>query len=103
MAAAITIDIAKPTTLGFVLPGFAQEYDLKSSLNPDATTPAALLPLVAITGTVIGSFVWGWLGDRIAGARCAGRLLVLHRNPEAAARGDHGRGTGRGQLHALMR
>ena len=65
MATAVTIDITKPTTLGFVVPGFSQEYGLKSPLNPDAGVPAALLPLSGITGTVIGSFVWGWLGDRI--------------------------------------
>ena len=65
MATAVTIDITKPTTLGFVVPGFSQEYGLESPLNPDAGVPAALLPLSGITGTVIGSFVWGWLGDRI--------------------------------------
>jgi putative MFS transporter len=65
MAAAVTIDITKPTTLGFVVPGFAKEYDLKSALNPNAETPAALLPLAGITGTVIGSLMWGWMGDRI--------------------------------------
>lgn len=27
--------------------------------------PAAILPLAGIVGTVIGSFVWGWLADRI--------------------------------------
>lgn len=65
MAAAVTIDITKPTTLGFVVPGFSQEYGLKSPLNPDGEVPAALLPLAGITGTVIGSFLWGALGDRI--------------------------------------
>lgn len=65
MAAAVTIDVMKPTTLGFVLPGMTKEYGLESALNPGGSPPAALLPLVGITGTVIGSFVWGWLGDRI--------------------------------------
>lgn len=65
MAAAITIDVMKPVTLGFVVPGMAAEYGLKSPLNPGATIPVALLPLSGITGTVIGSFLWGWLGDRI--------------------------------------
>lgn len=65
MAAAVTIDVMKPTTLAFVVPGFAQEYGLKSPLNPDASVPAALLPLAGIIGTVIGSFLWGWLGDRV--------------------------------------
>jgi putative MFS transporter len=65
MAAAITIDVMKPVTLGFVVPGMAAEYGLKSPLNPEGTIPVALLPLAGITGTVIGSSLWGWLGDRI--------------------------------------
>jgi putative MFS transporter len=65
MAAAITIDVMKPVTLGFVVPGMAAEYGLKSPLNPEGTIPVALLPLAGITGTVIGSFLWGWFGDRI--------------------------------------
>ncbi len=65
MAAAVTIDVMKPTTLGFVLPGMTAEYGLKSALNPGGSPPAALFPLSAITGTVIGSFAWGWLGDRM--------------------------------------
>lgn len=65
MAVGITIDIMKPTTLAFVVPGMTQEYGLKSPLNPAGTVPAAYLPLAGITGTVMGSFLWGWLGDRI--------------------------------------
>ncbi|WP_405166186.1 MFS transporter [Nocardia sp. NBC_01499] len=65
MAAAVTIDVMKPTTLAFVVPGVAKEYGLKTATNPGGGLPAALLPLAGITGTVIGSFVWGWLGDRI--------------------------------------
>lgn len=65
MAAAVTIDVMKPTTLGFVVPGMTKEYGLKSALNPAGSPPAALLPLFGIVGTVIGSFVWGWLGDHI--------------------------------------
>ena len=65
MAAAVTIDVMKPVTLGFVLPGIAEEYGLKSVLNPTAHVPVALLPLVGVAGTVIGSFVWGWFGDRV--------------------------------------
>lgn len=70
MAVAVTIDVMKPTTLAFVLPGFAEEYGLKSPVNPTGHPPAALLPLAGIAGTVIGSFVWGGLGDRI-GRRAA--------------------------------
>jgi MFS transporter, putative metabolite:H+ symporter len=65
MAAAITIDVMKPTTLAFVVPGMAREYGLKSPLNPTGQVPVAILPLAGITGTVIGSFLWGWLGDKI--------------------------------------
>lgn len=66
MAAAITIDVMKPTTLAFVAPGAAAEYGLRSGLNPNASGwPIALYPLAGISGTVVGSFLWGWLGDRI--------------------------------------
>ena len=66
MAAAITIDVMKPTTLAFMAPGAAKEYGLRSPLNPHAhALPVALYPLCGITGTVIGSFLWGWLGDKI--------------------------------------
>ena len=65
MAAAVTIDVMKPATLSFVLPGMTHEYGLKSPLNPRGAVPAALLPLSGIGGTVLGSFIWGWLGDRL--------------------------------------
>ena len=65
MAIAVTLDVMKPTILSFVVPGMAREYGLKSPVNPGGTIPVALLPLSGITGTVIGSFLWGWLGDKI--------------------------------------
>ncbi|HJP66693.1 MAG TPA: MFS transporter [Actinomycetota bacterium] len=67
MAAAVTIDVMKPTTLAFVVPGMAKEYILRAgkALNAKATVPVAWLPLAGITGTVLGSFLWGWFGDRI--------------------------------------
>lgn len=65
MAIAVTIDIMKPTALAFVMPGMTLEYGLKSPLNPEGTVPAALVALSGILGTVLGSFLWGWLGDRI--------------------------------------
>jgi MFS transporter, putative metabolite:H+ symporter len=66
MAIAVTIDVMKPVTLGFVVPGMAREYGLKHPvLNPQGHTPVSLLPFFGITGTVIGSFLWGWLSDRI--------------------------------------
>ena len=65
MAIAVTIDVMKPTTLAFVVPGMALEYGLRSPLNPAGEVPVAYLPLSGIAGTVLGSFLWGWLGDRI--------------------------------------
>ena len=70
MAVAVTIDVMKPVTLAFVVPGFAAEYGLGSPVNPGGHPPAALLPLTGIVGTVLGSFAWGWLGDR-AGRRAS--------------------------------
>jgi putative MFS transporter len=70
MAIAVTIDVMKPTTIAFVMPGMALEYGLRSPLNPTGETPVAYLPLFAITGMVLGSFLWGWLGDRM-GRRAA--------------------------------
>lgn len=52
----LIIDVMKPATLGFVLPGLAREYGIERST-------AALLPLAALTGTTVGSLVWGWLAD----------------------------------------
>jgi len=65
MSAAVTIDVMKPVTLSFVVPGMGREYGLRSPLNPQGGVPISLLPLAGITGTVLGSFLWGWLGDRI--------------------------------------
>jgi MFS transporter, putative metabolite:H+ symporter len=65
MALAVTIDVMKPTTLSFVAPGVAKEYGLKTAANPLGSIPVTWLPIAGITGTVIGSLVWGWVGDRI--------------------------------------
>jgi putative MFS transporter len=68
------IDIMKPTTLAFVAPGAATEYGLRGPLNPHAHgLPIALYPLSGITGTVLGSFIWGALGDRIG---CRASILI---------------------------
>lgn len=79
MAIAVTIDVMKPTSLAFVAPGVAHEYGLKSPANPHGHIPVSWLPLVGITGTVIGSWIWGSLGDRIgrrASIILAGMLFV---------------------------
>ena len=55
---AITIDLMKPATIGFIMPGLLKEYGLS---KPDGS----VLPTVAITGTVIGSILWGFMADRI--------------------------------------
>ncbi|HEY6917318.1 MAG TPA: MFS transporter, partial [Allosphingosinicella sp.] len=52
----LVIDTMKPATLGFVLPGLAREYGIPRS-------EAAYLPFVALIGTTVGSFLWGWLAD----------------------------------------
>jgi MFS transporter, putative metabolite:H+ symporter len=65
MAVAITIDVMKPAAVGFVVPGMAEEYGLKSVANPTGTLPVAWLPFAGITGTITGAFLWGWLSDKI--------------------------------------
>ena len=52
----LVIDVMKPATLGFVLPGMRAEYGISKST-------VALFPLSALIGTTVGSFVWGWLAD----------------------------------------
>jgi putative MFS transporter len=56
LAVALVIDIMKPASLGFVVPGMREEYALSASV-------VALFPSSALIGTVVGSFVWGWLAD----------------------------------------
>lgn len=62
---AIVIDVMKPAALSFVAPGMAKEYGLRSAATPHGHIPVALLPLSGISGTVLGSWLWGWLADRI--------------------------------------
>lgn len=66
MVLVITIDGMKPAAFTFVIPGAELEYGLKGPLNPHAhALPVDLYPLSGIGGTMLGSFIWGWLGDRI--------------------------------------
>ncbi len=65
LSLAVTIDVMKPMTLSFVVPGVAKEYGLASPLNPGGDVPVSWLPLAGIAGTMTGSFLWGRLGDRI--------------------------------------
>ncbi|WP_231736324.1 MULTISPECIES: MFS transporter [unclassified Sphingopyxis] len=53
---ALVIDIMKPASLGFTIPGMIDEYGV-----PRETV--SMVPFVALIGTVLGSFVWGWVAD----------------------------------------
>ena len=53
---ALIIDIMKPATLGFTLPGMMSEYHVTKAT-------VSLLPFSALTGTVVGSLIWGVLAD----------------------------------------
>lgn len=66
---ALAVDVMKPATLGFVMPGMRAEYDI-------GTSRASLLALFALTGTTVGSIVWGRIAD-IAGRRAAILLSAL--------------------------
>jgi putative MFS transporter len=53
---ALIIDIMKPATLGFTLPGMMSEYHVTKAT-------VSSFPFSALSGTVIGSIIWGWLAD----------------------------------------
>ena len=53
---ALVIDIMKPASLGFTIPGMIEEYRVSKST-------ASLLPFSALVGTVVGSIVWGVAAD----------------------------------------
>jgi putative MFS transporter len=53
---ALIIDIMKPATLGFTLPGMMSEYQVTKAV-------VSSFPFSALAGTVIGSFIWGVLAD----------------------------------------
>lgn len=66
---ALAVDVMKPATLGFVMPGMSAEYQI--------TKPtASLLALFALFGTTVGSVVWGRLADTF-GRRAAILLSAL--------------------------
>ena len=56
LAVALVVDVMKAATLGFVTPGMRVEYGLGSAA-------VAVLPLCALAGTTLGSFMWGALAD----------------------------------------
>src|SRR4051794_34475495 len=53
---ALIIDIMKPATLGFTLPGMMDEYQVSKAM-------VSSFPFSALSGTVLGSVVWGALAD----------------------------------------
>lgn len=63
LVVALTVDVMKPATLGFVMPGMTREYAI-------STQVAGWLALVALTGTTVGSVLWGRIGD-LFGRRAA--------------------------------
>ena len=66
---ALVIDVMKAATLGFVTPGMRAEYGL-------GPPNIAVLPLVALSGTTLGSFIWGALAD-IYGRRASILLAAV--------------------------
>ena len=56
LVVALVIDIMKPASLGFTIPGMIDEYGV-----PRETV--SLVPFVALVGTVVGSFLWGVVAD----------------------------------------
>ena len=53
---ALVIDVMKPASLGFTIPGMVREYGV-------ARERAALVPFFALVGTVCGSVIWGVIAD----------------------------------------
>jgi MFS transporter, putative metabolite:H+ symporter len=56
LVVALTIDVMKPASLGFVMPGMTKEYDVPRA-------QASLVPFFALVGTVVGSLIWGVIAD----------------------------------------
>jgi MFS transporter, putative metabolite:H+ symporter len=69
LGVALIIDVMKPATLAFVMPGMAAEYGIPPGR-------VAWLLICALTGTTIGSVLWGVMADRI-GRRAAILLASL--------------------------
>ncbi len=58
LGVALVVDIMKPATLGFVVPGMCAEYGITKET-------ASLLAFFALVGTTVGSIFWGVLADRL--------------------------------------
>jgi predicted MFS family arabinose efflux permease len=66
---ALTIDVSKTSTLGFVIPGMRTEYGLGAST-------ASLLAVAGLTGTAVGAVLFGLFADRL-GRRCTYLIAML--------------------------
>jgi putative MFS transporter len=69
LVVALTIDVMKPASIAFVMPGMAHEYGIGMSR-------AGYLALSALIGTAVGSVAWGRLAD-VFGRRAAILLSAL--------------------------
>ena len=69
LVVAVAVDVMKPATLGFVMPGMTLEYEISKQA-------AGTLALVALTGTTVGSIIWGRMADTM-GRRAAILLSAL--------------------------
>src|SRR6185437_4308944 len=69
LAIALTIDVMKPASIAFVMPGMVREYHIGMS-------KAGWLALSALIGTAVGSVAWGRLAD-VFGRRAAILLSAL--------------------------
>ena len=56
LVVALIIDVMKPASLGFVMPGLIKEYGVTKA-------QASLVPFFALCGTVTGSILWGIIAD----------------------------------------
>lgn len=56
LVVALIVDVMKPASLGFTIPGMVSEYGVSKAT-------VSLVPFFALTGTVVGSVVWGVIAD----------------------------------------
>lgn len=56
LVVALVIDVMKPASLGFTIPGMIDEYQAGKAT-------VSLVPFAALAGTVVGSIAWGAIAD----------------------------------------
>ncbi|HEX7028046.1 MAG TPA: MFS transporter [Gammaproteobacteria bacterium] len=66
---AVAVDVMKPATLGFVMPGMTEEYQISSESS-------GFLALIALIGMTAGSLIWGRMAD-LMGRRASILLSAL--------------------------